>query len=53
MKLKPMIEVAKQANRKAGRDAYVTDLRDGRRLRPTTIPSAKVYKRKGKHGVSW
>jgi hypothetical protein len=49
VKLKPMIEVARKANKQAGRDAYVDALRDRRILRPTTIPSGKVYKRNPKH----
>jgi hypothetical protein len=46
MKLKPMIVVARKANKQAGRDEYVDALRDGRILRPHTIPSGKVYNRK-------
>lgn len=50
------VERASKANRQAGRDAYVTDLRDGRRPnRPTTIPDRRkvASKQACRKGVSW
>lgn len=40
------------AMRRAGRERQVEAMREGRRLRPVTIPSGKAYRRaKVKHGL--
>ncbi len=42
-------EETKKALRRAGRERTVEAMKEGRRLRPTVIESAKRYQRRGKY----
>jgi hypothetical protein len=43
----------REVNARLAHEAYVSDLKEGRKQRSASFATPKQYKRKGKYGKSW